>query len=445
MTPLNISRRTLLQASAPAAALMAKAAKGQSSSDTAKLGPTTSTIEDRDRRMQRWHEARFGMFIHFGLYSVLGRHEWAMEEEGIPVAEYQQLAKQFNPQPHAARAWAKLAKTAGMKYMVMTTKHHEGFCLFDTKLTNYCAPKQAAGRDLVAEYIEAARLEGMRFGFYYSLMDWHHPDGARCKTDEAARRRFVDYIHGQVRELCTNYGKVDVLWYDVNWPLTPEGWESVEMNKMVRKLQPDILINNRSGIPEDFQTPEQHIQSYGVPWETCMTMNDSWGFQRADDNWKSPKTVVRNLLTCARDQGNYLLNIGPKPDGSIPEPSIEILTGVGRWMDNNNALIHRADLCQVKHSEFALFTRQGNTLFIHAYFWPGETLSVGGLQQKVLSAKLRSSGQPVRFEQEQFRVRFLGLPTYAPDAIATVLEVECDGEPTQDQNAIRVNRKRESV
>jgi alpha-L-fucosidase len=174
-------------------------------------------------------------------------------------------------------------------------------------------------------------------------------------------------------------------------------------------------------------------------------MNDSWGYQRADDNWKSPKTVVRNLLTCTRDQGNYLLNIGPKPDGSIPEPSIEILSEVGRWMDKHSELIHRADRCQVKRSEFALFTRQGNKLFIHAYFWPGETLAVGGLQQKVLSAKLYGSSQPVRFEQEDFRVRFMGLPTFAPDRAATVLEVECDGEPTQDQNAIRVNRKRESV
>jgi alpha-L-fucosidase len=285
----------------------------------------------------------------------------------------------------------------------------------------------------------------MRFGFYYSLMDWHHPDGARCATDEAARQRFVDYIHGQVRELCSNYGKIDVLWYDVNWPLTPEGWESEKMNRMVRQLQPDILINNRSGIPEDFTTPEQHIQASKTPWEACMTMNDSWGYQRADDDWKSPKTIVRNLITCARDGGNYLLNIGPKADGSVPQPSIEILTAVGKWMDPHGALIHHADPCQVKHSAFANFTRQGNTLFVHTYFWPGETLAIGGLQQKVLSAKLYRSGGPVKFEQEQFRVRFLGLPSSAPDPIATVLAVECDGEPTQDQLAIRIHRKRESA
>jgi alpha-L-fucosidase len=408
-------------------------------------GPTTSTVADRDRRMKWWHEARFGMFIHFGLYSVLGRHEWAMEEEGIPVAEYQQLAKVFNPKPFAARAWAKLAKQAGMKYMVMTTKHHEGFCNFDTKLTNYCAPKQAAGRDLVREFYEAARSEGMHVGFYYSLMDWHHPDGARCATDEAARRRFVDYIHGQVRELCTNYGKLDILWYDVAWPLSAEQWESVKMNKMVRQLQPDILINNRAKIPEDFTTPEQHIQAFAEPWEACMTMNDSWGYQAADDDWKSPKTIVRNLVTCARGYGNYLLNIGPKGDGSIPDESTQILTNVGRWMDHHAPAIHQAELCKVRSSQLANFTRTGNKLYVHVHFWPGETVSIGGLTNKVLSAKMYPGGQPVTFHQEDFRVQFLGLPAISPDPLVTVLEVECDGEPNQDMLNIRRNRKRERV
>src|SRR5881628_2005889 len=276
--------------------------------------PTTSTIEDRTRRMQWWHAAKFGMFIHWGLYSVLGRHEWVMENEGIPVAEYETLAKRFHPKPNFARDWARLAKQAGQKYMVMTTKHHEGFCNFDTKLTNYCAPKQGPGRDLVAEYVDAARTEGRRVGFYYSLMDWHHPDGARCATDEAARQRFVEYTHGLVRELMTNYGKIDILWYDVDWPLDAKGWESEKMNGMVFKLQPDIIVNNRNGLPGDFSTPEQEIRATkaGRAWESCMTMNDSWGYQRADDNWKSAKTLVRNVVECAQGGGNYLLNIGPK-------------------------------------------------------------------------------------------------------------------------------------
>lgn len=409
-------------------------------------GPTTSTPEDRERRLQWWREARFGMFIHWGLYTVYGRHEWVMENEGIPVAEYEQAAKRFNPEPHAARAWAKLAKQAGMKYMVMTTKHHEGFCLFDSKLTNYSAPKTACGRDLVREYVDAARAEGMRVGFYYSLMDWHHPDGALSATDENARRRFVDYIHGQVEELCTNYGKVDILWYDVNWPLKPDGWEAIKMNTMVRKLQPDILINNRTGIPEDFTTPEQTIRASVEPWESCMTMNDSWGYQKADDNWKSPKNIVRNLIRCTRDNGNYLLNIGPRPDGSVPPESVSILTQVGRWMDTHAPLIHApVDVCGVKRGQFSDFIERGNKLYIMIQFWPGSEVSIGGLKTKAVSARLYGSPTPVKFDQGDFRLRFTGLPAAAPDPMVSVLEVEFDGPPRQDNLGVRRNRKRAMV
>ncbi|HKV24099.1 MAG TPA: alpha-L-fucosidase [Candidatus Acidoferrum sp.] len=402
---------------------------------------------DRTRRMQWWHEARFGMFIHWGLYSVLGRHEWAMEDEGIPIAEYEQLAKRFKPQPNAARAWAKLARAAGQKYMVMTSKHHEGFCNFDTKLTNYCAPKQGPGRDLVREYVEAARAEGMRVGFYYSLMDWHHPDGARCATDPDARKRFVEYTHGLIRELMTNYGKIDVLWYDVDWPLTPEQWESARMNKMVFELQPDIIVNNRNGLPGDFSTPEQEIRAEqgSRSWETCMTLNDSWGYQRADDDWKSSKRVIRNLITCARDGGNYLLNIGPEGDGSIPEESVRVFTKVGKWMSRNARTIHTSDRCQVSRSNFAGFTRQGNTLYMHVHFWPGETVALGGLMTKVLSARLFASGHEVKFDQEHFRVRFLGLPKEAPDQPVTTLAIECESEPTQDLMLVRTQRPRDGV
>ena len=401
---------------------------------------------DRERRMKWWHAAKFGMFIHWGLYSVYGHHEWAMEEEGIPVAEYEQLAKQFRPQPHAARAWAKLAKQAGMKYMVMTSKHHEGFCLFDTPSTTYCAPKQAPGRDLVKEYLDAARAEGLRAGLYYSLMDWHHPDGARCAKDEAARRRFVDYIHGHVRELCTNY-KLDVLRYDVSWPLDAKGWESEKMNKMVFGLQPDIIVNNRNQLPGDFSTPEQEIRAEksGRAWETCMTMNDSWGYQKADDNWKTPKTIVRNLSSCSQDGGNYLLNIGPRGDGSIPEESVRILTEVGEWMRKYGSTIYETERCRVTNSVMANFTRKGNTLYVHVYNWPGSTVAVGGLRTKVKSARLFATGQPAKVEQETFRVQFSGLPEVEPDKLATVIEVECEGEPIQDNEWVRRERPRRAV
>jgi alpha-L-fucosidase len=398
--------------------------------------PTTSTIEDRQRRMKWWHQAKFGMFIHWGLYSTLARHEWVMENEGIPVSEYEKLARNFKPIPNAARAWAQLAKRAGMKYMVMTTKHHEGFCNFDTKLTDYSAPKQGPGRDLVREYVDAARAEGLRVGFYYSLMDWHHPDGGICKTDEAARQRFVKYIHGQVRELVTNYGKLDILWYDVPWPLDAKGWESVEMNTMVRQLMPDVIINNRSRIPEDFDTPEQRIEaSQNRPWESCMTLNDSWGYHAADFNWKSPTTVVRNLITCARDGGNYLLNIGPKPDGSIPEESVRILSTVGEWMAKNGATIYESEPCQPRRGNYLSFTRKGNTLYAHVHYWPGETVVIGNLF---------ATGEPVKFQQDDFRIRLTGLPKKAPDFVTT-FALECDGAPRQDHEGKRAVKPRAGV
>jgi alpha-L-fucosidase len=433
-----------MAAGAAAAAANPAPAEPQGRPGAAPIPPQPGDA-DREARMKWWHEARFGMFIHWGLYSTLGRHEWAMEEEGIPVAEYEQQAKLFKPKPNAARDWARLAKQAGQKYMVMTTKHHEGFCNFATKLTNYNAAQQGPGRDLVKEYVEAARAEGLRVGFYYSLMDWHHPDGAICATDEAARRRFVDYTHGLIRELMTNYGKIDVLWYDVSWPLSAAQWESEKMNEMVFKLQPEIIVNDRNGLPGDFTTPEQTIRASNRAWESCMTMNGSWGYQKADDNWKTPKTIVRNLVTCAHDTGNYLLNIGPKADGSIPEESVRILTAVGKWMEHNGPTIYRSDKCQPHASEFAGFTRQGNTLFMHVHFWPGSTVALGGLRTKVKSAHLVNGGQNVKFDQDDFRVRFTGLPEKAPDDPVIVIAIECDGEPNQDTGYVRGERPRRGV
>ena len=449
----NLTRRSMLfNTGASVAALAAgsgmHAYAGQTAPAAADAEPAPMpATPDQVRRMQWWHAAKFGMFIHFGLYSQHARHEWAMENEAIPVQEYMQLAKEFNPRPGCQREWAKLAKAAGMKYMVMTTKHHEGFCNFDTKLTDYCATKQGPGRDLVREYVEAARAEGLRVGFYYSLMDWHHPDGARCATDEAARKRFVEYTHGLIRELLTNYGKIDVLWYDVSWPLDAKGWESDRMNKMVFELQPDIIVNNRNHLPGDFSTPEQKIvaETNGRAWESCMTLNDSWGYQRADDNWKSAKTVVRNLITCARDGGNYLLNIGPRPDGSVPEPSVDVLTEVGRWMQTNGDTIYKSDLCKPRRSSYASFTRTGNTLFMHVHFWPGQDVSIGGLQTKVKSARLLKDNKRVTFTQDAYRVHFTGLPIDAPDSPVTTIAIECDGEPVQDNIFVRKNKPRAGV
>jgi alpha-L-fucosidase len=445
MQNLNLNRRQMLLgtgASLAGLAMPASAARAAQAVES-----STAPTADQRRRMQWWHAAKFGMFIHFGVYSTIGRHEWVMEDEAIPVSEYAPHAATFNPVKNSAHAWAKLAKAAGMKYMVMTSKHHEGFCNFDSKLTDYCAGKQGPGRDLAREYVEAARAEGLRVGFYYSLMDWHHPDGARCAQDEEARRRFVEYTHGLIREILTNYGKIDVLWYDVAWPLDAKGWESERMNKMVFELQPEIIVNNRNKLSGDFSTPEQRIvaETGGRAWESCMTLNDSWGYQRADDNWKSSKTVIRNLISCARDGGNYLLNIGPKQDGSIPEDSVRVLTEVGEWMKINGHTIYESDLCQVRRSNYASFTRIGNTLYMHVHFWPGEYVAISGLKTKVKSAKLVKTGATLKFAQDDFRVRVFDLPQKAPDFPVTTIALECDSEPTQDTDYVRVNKPRMGV
>ena len=443
----RINRREMLKGAG--ASLAALGARNSFSQQTTSPTPNADQVQDQTRaqRMQWWHAAKFGMFIHFGVYSTIERHEWVMEDEAIPMNQYVPHAATFKPVKDCPRAWAKLAKQAGMKYMVMTTKHHEGFCNFDTKLTNYCAPKQGPGRDVVREYVEAARTEGLHVGFYYSLMDWHHPDGARCATDEAARARFVDYTHGLIRELMTNYGKVDVLWYDVAWPLDAKGWESERMNAMVFELQPEIIVNNRNKLPGDFSTPEQRIEAAtsGRAWEACMTLNDSWGYQRADDNWKSSRTVIRNLIQCVRDGGNYLLNIGPKPDGSIPEESVRILTEVGRWMETNGDTIYKSDLCQPRRSNYASFTRTGNILYMHVHFWPGNYVAISGLQTKVKTARLLKSGTELKFTQDEFQTKIVGLPERAPDSPITTIAIECESEPTQNTDFVRINKPRDGV
>jgi len=388
---------------------------------------------DQERRLAWFRAARFGMFIHWGLYSQLGRHEWVMNRERIPVAEYEKLAQTWKPRPNAARTWARLARQAGMRYMVMTTKHHEGFCLFDTRHTDYNAVKCGPGRDLVAEYVEAARAEGMRVGFYYSLMDWHHPDGARCKVDEAARRRFVDFTHGVVRELCTNYGRIDILWFDVNWPLTPEEWEAPQLIAMVRQLQPDIVINNRTGLPEDFGTPEQHItpEKGGRMWEACMTFNESWGYTPIDTRWKDAWTVVAMLRQVAAGGGNLLLNIGPTPEGDVPEPCAEVLLEVGEWLQRYGPTVYEAtDPMPQEWMITGAFTRRGNTLYFHCNRWPGSELAIGGLRNRVLEARL-FGGPQVAFSQTGDRLVLRGLPQAAPDPLATVIELKVEGEPRQ--------------
>ena len=389
---------------------------------------------DRAHRLCWWQEARFGMFIHWGLYSQLGRHEWVMNRERIPVEEYEKLADTWKPKEQPARQWAQLAKQAGMKYMVMTTKHHEGFCLWNTQQTDYNAVKRGPGRDLVQEYVDACREFGLKIGFYYSLMDWHHPDGACCAKDEAARRRFVDFTQGCVREICSNYGKVDILWYDVSWPLgSAEEWESAKMNAMVRELQPDILINNRAQLDEDFGTPEGHVTPAGKgrPWEACMSFNDSWGYMPSSIDWRSVRDVLEMLRTAAAGEGNLLLNIGPKPDGSVQEQAVERLIPVGKWIkQNGEALYGKVDRIDGKLEWMLVgnWTMKGNTAYFWCNRWPGKELVIGGLQTKVKKVSLLAKEEPIVFEQTAERLILKDLSESNPDKIAgvSVFKLECD-------------------
>ncbi len=403
------------------------------------MGEQDATDRARARRLKWFQQARFGMFVHWGLYSQLGRHEWVMNRERIPVAEYEPLADTWRPKKGAARQWARMAKSAGMKYMVMTTKHHEGFCLWDTKQTDYNAVRRGPGRDLVREYVDACREFGLRVGLYYSLMDWHHPDGARCAKDEAARRRFIDFTRGCVRELCTNYGRIDVLWYDVPWPLeTAELWESASTNAMVRKLQPHILINNRSKLPEDFGTPEGRVVAAerGRAWEACMTFNGSWGYMPSAIDWRSVREVIGMLNTAAAGQGNLLLNIGPAPDGSIPSEAIERLTAVGKWIaQNGEALYGKVDRVDGKMEWMPTgwWTLKGRTAYYWCNRWPGTTLAIGGLRTKLLRASYLATGRAIDFEQTSDRLVLKGLPRANPDKIAgvCVFKLEFRSRPEQ--------------
>jgi alpha-L-fucosidase len=396
--------------------------------------------KERARRMKWWHEARFGMFVHWGLYSQLGRHEWVMNRECIPKKEYERLAKTWKVKKRPAREWARLAKKAGMKYMVMTTKHHEGYCLWDTEMTDYNAVNHTPGRDLVREYVEACREFGLRIGFYYSLMDWHHPDGKRCERSEAARRRFVDFTHGCVRELMTNYGRIDVLWYDVSQPLRgPEKWESRKMNRMVRKLQPGIIMNNRSQLPEDFGTPEERIQAAeaGRAWEACMTFNGSWGWMpyAPAEDWHSTRKVIQMLNQVTAGGGNLLLNIGPEPDGSVPPEATKRLTPVGRWLARNGEAVygkvHRLD--GLRGMPTGWWSRRGNTGYFWCSRWPGSELAIGGLKTKVKRVSLVPTGRRVKFKQEPRRLTLKGLPRKNPDRIAGVslMKIDFAGKPVQ--------------
>ncbi len=387
----------------------------------------------RPRRMRWWRKARFGMFVHWGLYAIPGRGEWIRNRESIPADEYHLLTEQFSPKPRAAREWARLAKKAGMQYMVMTAKHHDGYCLWDTAQTDFNSVRTGPGRDLVAEYVDACREYGLKVGLYYSLMDWDHPDAVMSARDENARRRFVDFTHGCVEELCRNYGAIDILWFDVPQPLqTSEEWESLDLARMIRKRQPYCMMNNRNRLDNDYDTPEGRIvwAEPGRDWEACMTFNGAWGYvETPEDDWLSTRDVIRMIRRCTAGQGNLLLNIGPASDGSVPKQAVTRLTEVGKWLaKHGDAVYGKVDAINMLNGSW---TRKHKTAYYWLPVWPGESFGISHMTGSLRKATILGTNKSLRFTQNRTGIFLSGLPATCPEKIAqfAVLKLEFASTP----------------
>ena len=381
----------------------------------------------RDKRVEWFNDARFGMFIHWGLYAIPARGEWVRSNEEISIEDYQNYFDNFNPVNYNPKEWAQLAKDAGMKYVVLTTKHHDGFCLFDSALTDYKATNTPAARDLIAEYVEAFRAAGIKVGFYYSLLDWHHPDypawgdrqhpmrnNPEFKNQQYDFDNYVNYLHGQVRELLTNYGKIDIIWFDFSYEeFKGEKWRGTELVKMMRELQPDILMDNRLGgnihasNPEpftgDFAGPEQGIprnpmideEGRLIPWESCMTLNEHWGYCAADNNWKTAKDVIRGLVNCTSKGGNFLINVGPDATGHVPDATQQILHQVGAWLKLNGESIYGCGIADNPKPEWGRFTQKGNILYAHLFEQVLGHICLPNLKDKIKRGWKASDGAEV--------------------------------------------------
>jgi len=396
-----------------------------------------------EERMKWFHEARFGIFVHWGLYSVLGRGEWVMNIEHIPADEYALLAKKFNPKKFDADAWAALAKRAGAKYMVLTARHHDGFCLFDSKVSDFTSVKTAAKRDFVAEYVKALRKVGLKAGLYYSWMDWRFPGCQDHKANPESAKAMVAQAHAQIRELMTNYGKIDILWYDGEWIPGMEGdesiaefWESRKVNAIVRELQPHIIINNRCGLKEDIDTPEQAVKASepGRAWESCMTMGDSkgWGYVHNSPNFKPVAELIQNLAKAAAGGGNFLLNMGPKPDGTIRREEVTRLTAIGDWLEANGESVYGSrrtrprDGASFDNGMIGGMAFHGGYYYMHVFRWPrqGEISLWGAGADRIKSATVLATGQKATIVPgTNGRVFLKGLPKAPPNPYDSVIKI----------------------
>ena len=424
------------------------------------FGPAEKKPLTKDERMEWWRDARFGMFIHWGLYAVPagtykgeridGIGEWIMHRAKIPVSEYEKFADAFNPIGYDADEWVRLAKNAGMEYIVITSKHHDGFCLWDSAVTEWDVMDATPfKRDVLAELAKACKKHKIKLCFYHSIMDWHHPDAQApfypnyndTKRSNPNFSRYVEtYMKPQLAELLEKYGPLGVLWFDGEWIKDWTEPQGKALYAWLREIQPDLIINNRVGkgrkgmeglsksdeYAGDFGTPEQQIPATGLPgvdWETCMTMNNTWGFKAYDDNWKSSEELIQNLADIASKGGNFLLNVGPTPEGLIPHASIQRLNAMGEWMAVNSESIYGTTASPIGKPEWGRCTTKGDKLYLHVFDWPeGGRLEVGlpraDISKAYLLADRKKKSIPVACGGDKVTV---SLPEQAPDAINSVI------------------------
>ena len=429
--------------------------------------------EAYEKRMAWYTDARFGMFIHWGLYAIPARGEWVRSVERIPKEAYMTYFEEFDPVDYDPKQWAKAAKEAGMKYMVLTAKHHDGFCLFDSQYTDFKSTNTKCGRDLVREFLDAARGEGLKVGLYYSLLDWYHPDYPHygdlhhpmrdnpAYTNEGRDfNRYLTYLHNQVRELCTNYGKLDILWFDFSYEnenavMRGETWKATQLVEMVRQLQPEIIIDNRlevsgegfgslwEGNPTpyhgDFVSPEQIIPPEGIQdkqgrdlvWEACVTMNNNWGYCQNDHFFKPAPMLIKKLVECVSKGGNLLLNVGPDARGNIPPQSLEILRQIGAWMKDNSPSIYGCGKAGMAKPDTGRITRKGNKLYYHLFENTIGPMPLAGLKREQIDhVRLLATRGEVPLSNSWMSSNYpeivfadLGLDPVLPDPVDTVLEV----------------------
>ncbi|MFF1822467.1 alpha-L-fucosidase [Kribbella sp. NPDC058245] len=427
-------------------------------------GPPAASIE-------RFRDWRFGLFVHWGLYALPARHEWVKNRERLTDEDYQPYFDHFEPDLYDPRKWARAAREAGMRYAVLTTKHHEGFCLWDSAVSDYTVAHTAwgAGKDLVQQFVEACREEGLGVGFYHSLIDWHHPEFPidlmhPQRDDEEAIAKaagrdvqvYADYLHAQTRELLTNYGQIDLMWFDFSYPgrnyedgrdghgKGRDDWRSVELMAMVRELQPGILINDRLDIPGDFVTPEQYqpdgpMTRDGKPvlWEACQTLNGSWGYDRDNLDWKSPELLVKMLVDSVSKDGNLLLNVGPTARGEFDPRALATLAAIGEWTRLHERSFRGAGPAEFKAPTDTRYTQVGNRLYLHLFSWPMGHVHLPGLAGKVKYAQLLNDASEVKHLVHDSSaeahnttmgaagdgVLTLKLPIQKPDVLVPVIEL----------------------